>query len=1128
MAARRLLTLLAIAATSVVVLTAPAGHADRDDATTPRARAIASRFSAGAAHTCAVLDDGRLLCWGEGADGRLGHGSTDDLGDDEPVAGLAAVALPDGRGAVAVSAGGAHSCAILDDGRVACWGDGAHGRLGYADTDDIGDDETPADNYRNAGIVPLPFGYTAVDVSAGAEHTCAVLVTGQVTCWGRGDAGRLGYGNTANIGDDESPATNPVNAGIVPLPGNQAAVAVSAGGAHTCALLVSGRVTCWGLGALGALGYGNTTNVGDNVTPATNNFHGGLVPLPGNQTALAVGAGSTHTCALLSGGGVVCWGAANFGQLGIATVIPVGDNELATAGVPLPGAQSAVGLAVGANHTCAVLTDGTVTCWGSGGFGRLGYGNLTTIGDDETPVANPVNGGRVPLPGGAAAMLATAGDQHTCVLLRSTALTCWGNGGAGRLGRGDTTSIGESQTAAAAGAIGLPPMSAAAAVSVDAATRVCAVAASGRVACWGTGPAALVDLPGRALAVAVTTSSTHACALLTDSTVACWAGGPSVLVAMPDGLGALAVTAGAGHTCALLTDRSVACRTDGAATRVAMPDDLGAVALDAAGALTCALLADRTVTCWSPPSAPAERIAPDATADVVGLDVGPTHACVVLDGGGVACWAHGAPPDEEPAPRVELPDDVPAHAVSTGTESACAVLVDLRVACWPLADPLPSDPATEVDLGSGATSVSAGDGHACALLADRTVRCWNPGGEPADPVALPTPLTPADYAPLAPARLLDTRPGSTTVDGLGQGTGRVAAGATYMLRPLGRGGVTADTTAVVLSVAAVAPETQGFLTVHPCDRPRPVASSLNFAPGATTAGTVVAHLGSTSTVCIFTNREIDLVVDVVGAVPASSTLTTLNPARLLDTRAGQPTVDGQFAGGGARPAGSTLALAARGRGGVPGTARTALLNITAVGPAVGGFVTVHPCDRPRPLASSLNFAAGTNTSNLVVTALSATGTACIYTNQAVHLVADVVAAHVQPTLVTDPEPGAYRPLVPERLLDTRDAGETVDGRFAGMGRLTGGDMLEVPILGRTSSAAATVATLTVTAISPEKNGYLTVWPCGGPPPVAATFTYRAEVTRGVTTLAALSPTGTVCVTANRDTDITIDLAGTAL
>ncbi len=227
--------------------------------------------------------------------------------------------MPLGGRAVAITVGDLHTCAVMASGGVRCWGSGSHGRLGYGNTDDVGNDEAPA----SYGDVPL--GARAVAVTAGETHTCALTASGRVRCWGSGESGRLGYGTIDNVGDDETPAS----VGAVPL--GRRATALSAGGSHTCALLTGGAVRCWGDGYGGRLGYGNTDDIGDDETPAG----AGVAALGG--AAVAVSAGDYHTCAVRQTGSLRCWGDSSDGRLGYVNDKDIGDDEPAGAmgAVPL-------------------------------------------------------------------------------------------------------------------------------------------------------------------------------------------------------------------------------------------------------------------------------------------------------------------------------------------------------------------------------------------------------------------------------------------------------------------------------------------------------------------------------------------------------------------------------------------------------------------------------------------------------------------------------------------------------------------------------------------------------------------------------------------------------------------------
>ncbi|MBI3071931.1 MAG: hypothetical protein HYY84_07380 [Deltaproteobacteria bacterium] len=378
-----------------------------------------------------------MRCWGLAASGQLGYGNTQSIGDDAGETPSTAGDVSVGGDAIQVATGGNHTCAILSTGRVRCWGLGASGQLGYGAATNIGDDagSVPSD----AGDVSIYADSGVTEIGAGANHTCALIATGNVRCWGLGASGQLGYGNTENIGDDagELPST----VGDVNVGATVSQIAVGAN--HTCAVTSTGTVRCWGEGAFGKLGYASTTSVGDLVVPASAGDVGvgGLV--------VQVAAGANHTCALTATGNVRCWGSAAYGQLGYGNTIAIGDTETpSTAGdVSVFPDGGIVQLAAGANHTCALHATGNLRCWGRNNVGQLGYAHTNDIGDDAGEY--PSTAGDVGLDGGAIRI--TAGASHTCAILASGQLRCWGQGASGRLGYGATTDIGDDEFPFAAG-----------------------------------------------------------------------------------------------------------------------------------------------------------------------------------------------------------------------------------------------------------------------------------------------------------------------------------------------------------------------------------------------------------------------------------------------------------------------------------------------------------------------------------------------------------------------------------------------------------------------------------------------------------------------------------------------------
>ncbi len=377
-------------------------------------------------NTCVLIEGGRVRCWGANYVGQLGYGHTDDIGDNETPADVGDVMLPEPG--VELTMGDSHTCVLLADSAVRCWGQGSCGKLGYGNVNNIGDDEFPV------SIIDVPIGGAALEVDAGGSQTCARLNDGKMRCWGCGSGGQLGYANANNIGDDEPPA----NAGDVPVGG--AVIAQSTGIGHTCAILANGAIRCWGQGFDGRLGYGNTNSIGDNETPAA----AGNVPaiplgLPPTTKATALALGLNMSCALFDTGDVLCWGSNFGGQLGQGNTTTIGDDEFPATLAPIDLGAPAVSISAGDTHVCALLETDEVICWGSNTSGQLGRGNTLPIGDDETPASLG------PIDLGAPVKQIDAGGNHTCAVLMNNQVRCWGINGDGELGLGNTNNVGDDE-----------------------------------------------------------------------------------------------------------------------------------------------------------------------------------------------------------------------------------------------------------------------------------------------------------------------------------------------------------------------------------------------------------------------------------------------------------------------------------------------------------------------------------------------------------------------------------------------------------------------------------------------------------------------------------------------------------
>jgi alpha-tubulin suppressor-like RCC1 family protein len=377
--------------------------------------------SAGPAHTCAILTTGSVRCWGDNVDGGLGavldNLAVGDSIDEIPnqVPGLEV--LFGTRRAVQVAAGNGHSCALLDDGNVRCWGRSQEGQL----------IPTKAD-----GDIFLPTGDRAVQIDSGGSHTCALLASRRMTCWGFNATGQLGFGHNLPLENVE----------LTTVALTAPASFVAAGSINTCVILEGGALSCWGNGQFGTLGYGEGANRFASL---------GNVDVGGAVTYVA--SGGRTTCAVLTGGFVRCWGQNQDGILGYGHAQDIGLLETPAVAATLTVAGDPEGRVLGGDvqlggggvvqvevntdsgHVCARFLGGSVRCWGDNNDGSLGYGHLENIGDDETPaqaarLAPVVLGGDVPFGRGTLA-LASGGR---CAVLNDRSLICWGRNSVGQLG----------------------------------------------------------------------------------------------------------------------------------------------------------------------------------------------------------------------------------------------------------------------------------------------------------------------------------------------------------------------------------------------------------------------------------------------------------------------------------------------------------------------------------------------------------------------------------------------------------------------------------------------------------------------------------------------------------------------
>jgi len=335
-------------------------------------------------HSCIMLTGGTVKCWGYNLYGQLGNvtlGSGTDSPTPVDVSGITTAA--------SIAAGGSHSCALLTDGTVKCWGRDDKGQLGNGD-------ETTADSATPVTVTGIT---TATSLALGFSYSCALLTGGTVKCWGYNDYGNLGDGTRAN-------SATPVD-----VSGITTATSIASGRNHVCALLTDGTIKCWGHNGDGPIGNGEVSR--EQTTP---------VNVTGIETATSIAAGGWHTCALLTDGTMMCWGWNIKGQLGYETV-PEDDRRYPDI---VSGITTATSIGLGGYHSCVLLTDGTVKCWGENIYGQLGNGT-TTPQTSTTPVD---------VSGITTATSIALGHAHACALLTDGAVMCWGYNDKGQLGDG--------------------------------------------------------------------------------------------------------------------------------------------------------------------------------------------------------------------------------------------------------------------------------------------------------------------------------------------------------------------------------------------------------------------------------------------------------------------------------------------------------------------------------------------------------------------------------------------------------------------------------------------------------------------------------------------------------------------
>jgi alpha-tubulin suppressor-like RCC1 family protein len=703
---------------------------------------------------------------------------------------------------------------------------------------------------------------------------------------------------------------------------------VTAGDQHSCAVTRAQTVLCWGANEFGEGGQGSTRALVNVPTP-----------VPGLSGVVAIAAGGSHTCVIVVNGSVLCWGANLAGELGRTTVT---DRDATPR--PVAGIENAIGLALSNKSTCALLADHTVRCWGSNFNRQLGREGA----DSATPSA---------VTGLVGVVAIRAGGSHVCALLRDSTVQCWGRNASGQLGDGTTNPSSAPRTVQLASQ-GTATLTGVTALSAGG-SHTCAIVGvteasttlENSVWCWGSNTeAALTGIrDGRVARVA-------------ESVRGFEAGNGTFLG------GLLAMGSGDNHNCGLNTIGLVLCWGDNNYNQL--------------GRGSSTLASPPTTTQFT------------ALVALVPVPIVPTRITDTRAGSNVFGTTETGPGRGGLKVQLFGPNGIPPTvkalvATVTATNPEANGFIGLTT---PAGSDGCSDDVTSTSIlnfGTGQTVANTVivpfpifTDYFCLYRSANTNVIVDVTGF--YPFVVDTLVTPK-----AVGRLLDSRAGGSTVDGVSVGLGRRPEGSVTELVVSGRANVPGTATAAALNITAADSTTPGYVTVWPCGAPRPNASTLNFRAGQTVANAMIGQIGANGKVCLFTSGATHLIVDLMSAMDIRSNYVALNPQRFLDSRPGAATADSISAGIGLRASGSVTEFRVGGRLGVPTNARLVAINLTVSGTQGAGYLTVWPCGSEQPNASTLNFGADATVANGAMVAPGDGGRICVYTPTATHLIVDV-------------------------------------------------------------------------------------------------------------------------------------------
>jgi len=342
----------------------------------------ATEIGAGDNHSCAVLSDGSVRCWGLGFHGALGNG--DSLHQKVPVQVIKSGGQPL-TGALRVLGGRETTCALITGGTLTCWGLASSGQYGNG----------TIVSYQTADNSPTLSGIT--DYSVGFEHVCAAS-SGSAFCWGANSYRQVGPVTGQYVKPNQ--VANLANV-----------TAVVAAYDHSCAVH-GGAVSCWGNNTTGKLGNNTDANSDHPVSVVACGS-----PASPVQGVKAIAAGARHSCALRADQTLWCWGDGSDGTLGTGKLAPSFCAVKVQTNAPFDR------IASGTNHMCAIATNGDLYCWGYNSNGQIGDGSSVDVHLPNKILDNVVS--------------VEAGDRHTCAVKNDGTVWCWGWNDYFQLGMGD-------------------------------------------------------------------------------------------------------------------------------------------------------------------------------------------------------------------------------------------------------------------------------------------------------------------------------------------------------------------------------------------------------------------------------------------------------------------------------------------------------------------------------------------------------------------------------------------------------------------------------------------------------------------------------------------------------------------